>query len=83
MSDEQKLRIEFAPGVLEELEATMSQEELQEMLDDLADQFNNGTFLENSIPVDLELMSLEEPELYKELMEHMSSIDTTALPTRH
>lgn len=58
---EKKPEIVFAPGCFDNFDGT--QEELQDMIAQLHQMLENGTLLENSVPVDPE----EEAELYEML----------------
>ena len=83
MTDE-KLKIVFAPGVLEQLELDMNQEELQQFLDDLGKKLEDGSLLEDSSPVDMNELLMTDPELYDQLQEQLSIVlDNITPPTLH
>ncbi|RWZ87201.1 MAG: hypothetical protein EO766_11765 [Hydrotalea sp. AMD] len=76
MSEENKKpKIIFAPGVLEQLEAENTPEELQELFDSLSAGFADGSIFDKSTPVDLEELEQSDPELFTHLMEQMSKIN--------
>jgi hypothetical protein len=66
--DAKKLKIEFAPGVLEQLEKDMSPEELQEFMNMIKAKIDDGSFLDESEPVDLDVLEEEDPEAYEKIM---------------
>jgi len=70
------MKITLAKHALDSLEEKMDDDEIQEFLDELKKMVEDGSFLEEGKPVDMELMELEEPELYKELMEAMEDLDS-------
>lgn len=84
MSDP-KMKIEFAPGVLEEMEAEMSTEELQDLLDHLKELVESGNLEENSSAVDMEDLAMEDPELFAILQERrtfMEDLISNTKPTK-
>jgi hypothetical protein len=52
MSENKKLKIVFAPGCFDDFDGT--QEELDQLIDEINDLVESGDFLEKSIPVDLD-----------------------------
>lgn len=70
------MEIKVSNTALESLEEEMDNEELQDFLDEIKKKFEDGSFIEDSEPVDLDLMAIEEPELYEELMKAISEIDS-------
>ena len=86
MSENKKIRFAFAPGVLEQLEADNTPEELQELLDELAAKVSDGSIFEDSNPVNLEELEQTDPELFTHLMSQMQKIqdnDDLTFPTLH
>lgn len=79
MSDEKEMKIEIAPGALDDFEG--SQEELEEFLAELEAMVADGTLIEHSQPVDLDELEEEDPELYAALMAQLESIENP--PTIH
>jgi hypothetical protein len=59
----EKLKIEFAPGAFDDFEGT--QEELAEMMADIQNMFENGTWQENA-----RRLSPEEEEEFVKAMEN-------------
>lgn len=57
--DNKEMKIEFAPGCFDNFEGT--QEELDEMIAEIEKMVADGTFLENSQPLDLDEMFEEDP----------------------
>lgn len=64
MTDE-KLTIKFAPGCFPD---DMTQEEIDEISAELTKMVEEGTLFENSEPIDMERLELEDPEMYEQLM---------------
>lgn len=60
---------------LNNLEEEMETDELQDFLDSLQKMVDDGSFLEESEPVDMELLKVEEPEVYEELIKAMNESD--------
>lgn len=71
-----KLKIKFAPGCFDNFEG--SQEELDQIVKDL----ENGDFLNNSKPIDLEALELEDPDLFKILSEQLSNLNDQSTSKR-
>lgn len=84
MSDEtdKTPKIQFAPGVLEELEEDMTPEELQEFMNELKMMVEDGSFFDKSEAVDLDELKTTDPELYEILVEQLENIDDSS-PTVH
>jgi len=59
MTEQPKIKIEFAEGCFDTFEGT--QEELDELVAEIHRQIESGEFLENSTAVDLDAM-MEDPE---------------------
>lgn len=68
MQDDEKpaLKLEFAPGCFDSFEGT--QEELDELIQEIKRMFESGEFLENSIVLDEEDFS---PDMFDEIEEHL------------
>jgi hypothetical protein len=69
--DPKKMKIEFAPGVLEQMEQEMGPEELQEFMNMLKEKIEDGTFLTDATPVDMEELEVEDPEAYAQIVESL------------
>lgn len=65
---EKKIKISFAPGCFDNFEGT--QEELDEMIEEIKRKVEDGSLFEESIPLE----NMEEDEL-KELFEMLDEID--------
>lgn len=75
MTDEQKIkRVEFAPGVLEQMEETFSPDELQEIMDSIKGMIEDGSFFDKAHMVNMNDLKQEDPELYAHLVEQINSI---------
>ena len=62
--DKEKMKVIFAPEFFEDFEGT--QEELDELVKEIMEEVENGTFFENSHP--LEDLEEEDPEEYEEII---------------
>lgn len=86
MSDP-KMKVIFAPGVLEGMEAEMSNEDLQELLNQIKEMVESGTLEENSSEVDMEELAMEDPELFAIIQERRigmeEEINKLHKPTLH
>jgi hypothetical protein len=81
MSEEnQKLKMVFAPGVLEQLEAENTPEELQTLFDSLAESVDNGTLLNDSTPIDMNELFESDPDLYYILQDQLNKIGNDFTP---
>ena len=69
------MEIKVSKLALKSLEEEMENDELQEFLDLIKKKFEDGSFIEDSEPVDFDIMQIEEPELYAELMKAINSSD--------
>lgn len=73
MSDEdKKLKIEIAPGAFDFFEG--SQEELDELMASLEQMVADGSFLADSVEIDMDALAEEDPELYEILMDRLSEV---------
>ena len=70
------MKLKFSEHALDSLEEDMDNEELQDFLDEIKKKFEDGSFIEDSEPVDMERMKIEEPELYKQLVQAMEELDS-------
>ena len=69
------MKIKMSKYALNNLEEEMETDELQDFLDSLQKMVDDGSFLEESEPVDMELLKVEEPEVYEELIKAMNESD--------
>ena len=58
---DKKMKIEFAPGAFDNFEGT--QDELDQLMNELNTMIEDGSFLDESEPVDLATLFEEDPEL--------------------
>ena len=70
MTEEKKLKIEFAPGAFDNFDGT--QEELDELMAEIHRMVESGEFLENSTRVDFDELYDEDPELAMKIAESLS-----------
>lgn len=73
MTNEKKMKIEFAPGAFDAFEG--SQEELDELMIDIQTMVESGALFEQSEPVDMMTMLAEEPEQAIHLLAQMGNLD--------
>ena len=81
-----KLKVTFAPGVLEQLEQDLTPDDLQELMDELSKSIEDGSFFDESRMVDLNELIESDPELYQELMDSLDEIEAQKNippPTKH
>jgi len=69
------MKIKIAKHALDDVEETMENSELQEFLDMLKEKVDDGSFFEDSEPVDMERMKIEEPDVYEKLIEALDELD--------
>lgn len=62
---DKNLKITFAPGCFDSFEGT--QEELDALIKEITEGFQNGDFLENAKRVDIDELIDEDPELARKL----------------
>jgi len=70
MSEEKKLKVEFAPGAFDNFDGT--QEELNELIAEIHRMVDTGEIFENSKTVDFDELMEEDPELAMKLAESLS-----------
>ena len=70
MTDDKKLKIEFAPGAFDDFDGT--QEELDALMVEITRMIESGEFRENSKALDLNELYEEDPELAIKLSETLS-----------
>lgn len=73
MAENEKLKVVFGPGVLEQMERDMDPEELQAVLDEIKELVEGGTFFDMAQEMDAEELKESDPDLYNLLI----STDTT------
>ena len=82
--DDKEFKVEFAPGCLEQLEAELSPEELQEFMDKIASAIADGSFFADAVEVNMDELAEQDPELYEKLQELDDGADfTNNKPTLH
>jgi hypothetical protein len=77
MTEEKKIKIEFAPGAFDQFDGT--QEELDELMAEIRRMVESGEFLEQSRQVDFDELIEEDPELAEKLAESFSDKPTRNL----
>ena len=70
MTEEKKIKIEFAPGAFDQFDGT--QEELDELMNEIRRMVESGEFLEQSRQVDFDELIEEDPGLAEKLAESFS-----------
>jgi hypothetical protein len=65
MTEEKKIKIEFAPGAFDSFEGT--QEELEELIAEITRMAESGDLFEKSRRVDIDELIEEDPELAQTL----------------
>jgi hypothetical protein len=67
------IQIIIPPAVLADMEQNMSPEDVQLFLDELKVAVESGSFLEDSVPLDLDTVQIDDPELYAQICASMSA----------
>lgn len=80
---DKKLKLTFAPGVLEQLESEMGPEELQTFLNELKEMTESGDLVTQSSPVDMEQLRREDPQTYEQLVKQLDEAFDTPKPSVH
>jgi len=75
MTEETKLKIEFAPGAFDQFDGT--QEELDNLINEIRQMIESGELLEQSTPVDFDELYDEDPELAVKIAESFLDKPTT------
>ena len=65
MTEEKKLKIEFAPGCFDSFEGT--QEELDEMVAEIQRMFDSGEMESNSKEIDIDQLIEEDPDVAEKI----------------
>ena len=65
MTEEKKLKIEFAPGCFDSFEGT--QEELDEMVAEIQRMFESGEMESNSKEIDIDELIEEDPDVAEKI----------------
>ena len=65
MTEEKKLKIEFAPGCFDSFDGT--QEELDEMVTEIQRMFDSGEMETNSREVDIDKLIEEDPDVAEKI----------------
>lgn len=75
MTEENKLKIEFAPGCFDDFEGT--QEELNELMSEITQMIQSENFQNQSNHFDIDELIDTEPELAQKVMNSLSNIQST------
>jgi len=70
MTEEKKLKLEFAPGCFDHFEGT--QEELAELMAEIQQMFDSGELEERATPVDIDELLEQDPEYADRLIEALA-----------
>ena len=73
MTEEKKLKLEFAPGCFDDFDGT--QEELDELIAEITRMVSSGEVLNQSNAVDIDDLIEEDPELAQKLMQSFDNIE--------
>ena len=66
MSEDPKLKVEFAPGCFDSFEGT--QEELDELMTEIHRMIESGELFDKATPVDFDQLIEDEPEYAEKIM---------------
>lgn len=79
MKDEKKpITVAIDPACLEEMEKTMSPEEVQDLLNEIKKMADDGSLFEQLEPIDMNKLAIEDPEFHQQLIERQDDIAQTA-----
>jgi hypothetical protein len=78
VEDMNDMKIEFAPGAFDDFEG--SQEELDELINEISQLIKSGEILEKSRELDMEELREQDPEFYEKLV---SKLDNTSSNQRN
>lgn len=83
--DKKEYKVEFAPGCLEQLEAEMNPEELQELMDGISAAIADGSFFTDAVEINMDELAETDPELYDTLssLDEQETDSSTNKPTLH
>ena len=73
MADNNKMRLVFAPGCFDQFEGT--QEELDELIEEIRETFESGEFLDQMVPVD--------PDEDADLIDFIESVTVDSIEYRN
>lgn len=73
MTDNNKMRLVFAPGCFDQFEGT--QEELDELIEEIRETFESGEFLDKMVPVD--------PDEDADLIDFIESVTVDSIEYRN
>lgn len=73
MTDDNKMRLVFAPGCFDQFEGT--QEELDELIEEIRETFEKGEFLDKMVPVD--------PDEDADLIDFIESVTVDSIEYRN
>lgn len=73
-------KIEFAPGVLEQMEKDFTPDELQEVMDELKRMMQPEYVDTNSVAVDMKQLMREDPDTYRAIQEALERVDEADSP---
>ena len=64
----------YAPGVVENLIEEVGEEEAKRIIADIEERIAKGTFFEESDPVDLAQLEIEDPEAYEKICRQIEAM---------
>jgi len=71
--------IQFAPGVLEDIMNSMSEDEAQNFVDAIYESIKSGEFMSQSTPVDMDLLEMNDPDLYHNIVDQLHAISSNPI----
>ena len=74
MTDEKKMKVEFAPGAFDSFEGT--QEELDELMAEIHRMIESGEIFEKSRRLDIDELIDEDPEIAEKILRSLNDDDT-------
>ena len=85
---DKKLKVTFAPGAIEEMERTLTPEDMQAIMDAIKAMIDDGTFISKARPVDMDELKQTDPDLYQKIVKSIPdcsifSINSPELSTQN
>lgn len=75
------IKVVFPPGVLEDMEASMSPEDLQSFMDEVSKMAASGELTANSVDVDMDALEEDDPELFNAIVDAERRVRSELRPT--
>lgn len=71
--DKKPYKLEIMPGAFDSFEGT--QEELDDLVKSFQGMIDDGSFMEESVEIDMDALAEDDPELYEILMARLAEVE--------